>query len=75
MVSYATVHAHEVMLCQRQLRAMEREIEHRAEVITQLVEENHRLKRDLADAADIGSELAAALRAVVPDSPALLERL
>ena len=75
MVSYAAVLAHEVAPCQRQLRNMERELEHRAEIITSLVEDLHRVQRELADAIDVGAELAAALRAVVPDSPALLERL
>ena len=66
---------HEQSRAERQIRSLERELEHRAEVITKLVEELHATQRELADAVDVGSELAAALRAAVPDSPALLERL
>jgi len=67
--------AHEQARVARQIASLERELEHHANTITQLVEDLHRTQRELADAVDIGIELSAALRAAVPDSPALLERL
>lgn len=68
-------HTHETARLQRIIDSQERELDHRADVISQQADEIARLHGELSEAMDAGSMFATALHWAMPNAPENLDRL
>jgi hypothetical protein len=67
-----SAHCREIERPDRVIARQERELDHRADVISTQADRIAELEGELADAIERGAHFASALRWAVPDSPALL---